>query len=77
MHVAFLFDIGVSTCDSGCDLIAHYFLLPNNNLLYGCALYIHSLIEGHLNDFQSLLIMDKTEICLKVAELAKVSHSFR
>lgn len=74
MPMAFLFDIGVSMCDSGCDLIAHYFLLPNNNPFYGCALYIHSLIEGYLNGLQSLLIMDETEICLKVTELAKISH---
>lgn len=25
---------GISTCDPGCDLIAHYFLLPNNNPFY-------------------------------------------
>lgn len=60
MHVAFSFDIEVSTCDLCCDLIAHYSLLPNNNPFYRCALYTHSLIEGHLNGFHSLLIMDKT-----------------
>ena len=43
-------------------LIAHFFLVFNNTILYGCIVFFYSHTKRHLRCFQILAIMNKATI---------------